>query len=155
MNKACYFYCQFYERANHKVFFKPKICRKKLYIFPEVEDHIAKQSPTELTELGFLVLETSNLLLRRMNTTKHKKDMQFWKKRISHNVRALPELLWGDGEHTSQLIIRKLNEEDLEFLRFKISKVIQTLFSYEENDRALFKMEQIHAYFEKWDWIKR
>ncbi|WP_186668770.1 hypothetical protein [Sporosarcina sp. BP05] len=137
------------------MFFNSKICRKKLYIFPEVEDHIAKQSSTELIELGFLVLETSLLLLRRMNNSNDKKKMQFWRKRISHNVHALPELLWGDDEQTSQLIIRKQSEEDLEYLRFKISKVIQTLFSFEENERALFKMEQIHMYFEKWDWIKR
>ncbi|MCZ2260647.1 hypothetical protein [Sporosarcina sp. G11-34] len=84
------------------MFFKPKICRKKLYIFPEVEDHIAEQSLTELIELGFLVLETSLILLRKMNTGNYKKDMQFWRKRISHNVHALPELLWGDGQHTSQ-----------------------------------------------------
>lgn len=81
--------------------------------------------------------------------------MQFWKQRISHNVNVLPELLWAEGDQANQLIIRKQSEEDLELLRFKISKVIQTLFSFEENDRALFKMEQIHAYFGKWDWIKR
>jgi len=137
------------------VFFKTKICRKKLYIFPEVEDHIAKQSPIELIDLGFVVLETSLLLLRRMNTFNYKKDMQFWIKRISHNVHALPELLWGHGEHASQLIIRKLNEEDLEFLRFKISKIIQTLFSFKENNQALFNMEQIYIYFGKRDWIRR
>jgi len=81
--------------------------------------------------------------------------MQFWKKRISHNVNALPELLWEEGEQTNQLIIRRQCKEHLELLRFKISKIILTLFSFEENDRARFKMELIHAYFGKWDWIKR
>ena len=33
------------------MFFKTKICRNKLHIYPEVEVHIAKQSPTELIEL--------------------------------------------------------------------------------------------------------
>lgn len=135
--------------------FKTKASRNKLYIFPEVEGHVANQSPTELIELGFIVIETSLLLLRRMNTRNYKKDMQFWMKRISHNVHKLPELLWEEGEQTNQLIIRKLSEEHLELLRFKISKIIQTLLSLEENDRAIFKLEQIHMYFEKWDWIKR
>ena len=137
------------------MFFKPKICRKKLYIFPEVEDHIAKQSPTELIELGFLVLETSHLLLKRINSQNYKKGMQFWMKRISQNVNALPDLLWEEGKQTNHLIKRKLNEDHLELLRFKISKIIQTLFSFEENDSGRFNIEQIHAYFGKWDWIKR
>lgn len=137
------------------MFFKPKICRKKLYIFPEVEDHIAKKSPAELIELGFLVLETSHLLLKRINSENYKKDMQFWMKRITQNVNALPELLWEEGEQTNHLIKRKLNEEHLELLRFKISKIIQTLFSFEENDSGRFNIEQIHAYFGKWDWIRR
>ena len=137
------------------MFFKTKICRHKLYIFPEVEDYVANQSPTELIELGFLVLETSHLLLRRINTRNYKKDMQFWMKRISQNIHKLPELLWEQGEQTNKLIIKKQSEGDLEFLRFKISKIIQTLFSFEENNHALFKMEQIHTYFGKWDWVKR
>jgi len=136
------------------VVFRSKPCRKKLYIFPEVEVHIAKQSPAELIELGFIVLETSLLLLKRINTRNYKKDMQFWKKRISHNVNAFPELLWAEGDQINQLIIRRQNKEHLELLRFKISKIIQTLLSLEENNRALFKIEQIHAYFGKWDWIK-
>jgi len=149
------FLLPFYEGGIHEMFFKTKICKNKLYIYPEVEVHVAKQSPFELIELGFLVLETSLLILRRMNTRNYKEDMQFWMKRISNNVNALSELLWAEGEQANQLIIRKQNKEHLELLRFKISRIIQTLFSYEENDRALFKMEQIHAYFGKWDWIKR
>lgn len=137
------------------MFFKTKICRNKLYIFPEVEVHISNQSPTELIELGFLVLETSHLLLKRINSRNYKKDMQFWIKRISHNVHKLPELLWEEGELTNQLIIRKQSKEHLELLRFKISKIIQTLFSFEENDSGRFNIEQIHAYFGKWDWIRR
>ncbi|PID03779.1 hypothetical protein CSV67_03830 [Sporosarcina sp. P2] len=137
------------------MFFKTKICRNKLYVYPEVDDHVAKQSPPELIELGFLVLETSLLLLRMMNTRNYKKDMRFWLKRISHNVHALPELLWEEGEYANQLKIRKQNKEYLELLRYKISRTIQTLFSFEENNCALFKMEQIHVYFGKWDWIKR
>ena len=45
------------------MFFKTKICRNKLHIYTEVEVYIAKQDPVELIELGFLVLETSLLLL--------------------------------------------------------------------------------------------
>lgn len=137
------------------MFFKTKICRNKLYIYPEVEVYVAKQSPQELIELGFLVLETSLLLLRMMNTRNYKKDMRFWLKRISHNAHALPELLWEEGEYANQLKIRKQNKEHLELLRYKISRTIQTLFSFEENARVLFKMDQIHLYFGKWDWIKR
>ncbi len=40
------------------MFFKTKTCRNKLHIYPEVEVHVAKQSPAELIELGFVVLET-------------------------------------------------------------------------------------------------
>ncbi len=49
----------FTEGRNRIVFFKTKICRNKLYIYPEVEAYVAKQSPAELIELGFVVLETS------------------------------------------------------------------------------------------------
>ena len=41
------------------MFFKTKICKNKLHIYPEVEVHVAKQSPTELIELGCLVPDTS------------------------------------------------------------------------------------------------
>ena len=56
---------------------------------------------------------------------------------------------------SNQLMLRKQNKEHLELLRFKISRTIQTLFSFEEDDRAPFKMDQIHEYFGKWDWIKK
>ena len=137
------------------MFFKTKICRNKLYIYPEVEVNVAKKSPPELIELGFLVLETSLLLLRMIDTKKHKKDMKFWMKRISHNAHSLPELLWEEGELSNQLVIRNQNEEHLELLRYKISSTIQTLFSFEEDYRAPFKLDQIHEYFSKWDWIKK
>jgi len=137
------------------VFFKTKNCRNKLYIYPEVEVQIAKQNPAELIELGFVVLETSLLLLRMMDTQTFKKDMRFWVKRISYNANALPELLWEESEHANQLMIRKQNKEHLKLLRYKISRTIQTLFSFEENHRAPIKMEQIHVYFGKWDWIKQ
>jgi len=137
------------------VFFKTKICRNKLYIYPEVEARVAKQNPTELIELGFVVLETSHFLLRMMDTQTFKKDMRFWVKRISHNAHSLPELLWEEDEHANQLMIRKQNKEHLELLRYKISRSIQTLFSFEEDSRVPFKVEQIHEYFSKWDWIKK
>ena len=108
------------------MFFKTKICRNKLYIYPEVEIHVAKKSPPELIELGFLVLETSHLLLMMIDTKKHKKNMKFWMKRISHNTHSLPELLWEEGELSNQLVIRNQNEEHLELLRYKISSTIQT-----------------------------
>ena len=131
------------------MFFESETSRNKLYTFPEVEEHIANQSPTELIELGFLVLETSLLLLRRIDTKKHKKSMKLWMKRISHNAYSLPELLWEEGELTNQLVIRKQNEEHLELLRYKISRTIQTLFSFEEDDRVPFEINQIHEYFGK------
>ena len=136
------------------MFFKTKICRNKLHIYPEVEAHVAKLSPAELFELGFVVLETSLLLLRMLDTQNYKKDMRFWVKRISHNANALPELLWEEGE-SNQLMLRKQNKEHLELLRYKISRTIQTLFSFEEGHRAPFKMDQIHEYFSKLDWIKK
>ena len=136
------------------MFFKTKICRNKLHIYPEVEAHVAKLSPAELFELGFVVLETSLLLLRMLDTQTYKKDMRFWVKRISHNANALPELLWEEGE-SNQLMLRKQNEEHFELLRYKISSTIQTLFSFEEDYRAPFKLDQIHEYFSKWDWIKK
>ncbi|QUW20907.1 hypothetical protein JSQ81_13910 [Sporosarcina sp. Marseille-Q4063] len=137
------------------MFFKTKICRNKLYIYPEVEARVAKQSPTELIELGFVVLETSHLLLRMMDTRKYKKDMRFWVKRISHNADVLPELLWREGKRSNQLVIRNQNNEQLQLLRYRISRTIQTLFSFEEDDRAPFKINQIHEYFGKWDWAKK
>ena len=118
------------------MFFKTKICRNKLHIFPEVEVHVTKQSPAELVEMGFVVLETSLLLLRMLDTQAYKKNMRFWVKRISHNANALPELLWEEGEHANQLMIRKQNKEHLELLRFRITRTIQTLFSFEEDHRA-------------------
>ena len=89
------------------MFFKTKICRNKLYVYPEVEVYISKQSPAELIELGFVVLESSLLLLRMLDTQAYKKDMRFWVKRISHNANALPESLWEEGEQSNQLMIRK------------------------------------------------
>ena len=118
------------------MFINTKIYRNKLYIYPEVEVQIAKQSPTELIELGFVVLETSLLLLRMLDTQTYKKDMRFWVKRISHNANALPELLWEEGEHANQLMIRKQNKEHLELLIFRITRTIQTLFGFEEDHRA-------------------
>jgi len=149
------FLLSFYGRGNRIVFFKTKICKNKLYIYPEVEAHVAKQNPIELIGLGFLVLETSLLLLRMLDTQNYKKDMRFWVKRISHNTNALPELLWEEGEQSNQLKLRKQNKEHLELLRYKISRTIQTLFSFEEDHRAPLKMDQIHEYFSKWDWIKK
>ena len=126
----------FLRKESRKLFFKTKICRNKLHIFPEVEVHVTKQSPAELVEMGFVVLETSLLLLRMLDTQAYKKNMRFWVKRISHNANALPELLWEEGEHANQLMIRKQNKEHLELLRFRISRTIQTLFSFEEDHRA-------------------
>ena len=123
------------------MFFKTKICRNKLHNYPEVEVHVAKLSSAELIELGFVVLETSLLLLRMLDTQNHKKDMRFWVKRISHNADALPELLWEKGEHANQLMIGKQNKEHLELLRYKIWRTIQTLFSLEEDSRVPFKLD--------------
>ena len=92
------------------MFFKTKICRNKLHIYPEVEVHVAKQSPAELIELGFVVLETSLLLLRMLDTQNYKKDMRFWVKRISHNANALPELLWEEGEHVKSTDDKKTEQ---------------------------------------------
>ena len=89
------------------MFFKTKIWRNKLHIYPEVEVQIAKQRPVELIELGFVVLETFLLLLRMLDTQNYKKDMRFWVKRISHNANVLPELLWEEDEQSNQLMIRK------------------------------------------------
>ena len=122
------------------MFFKTKICRNKLYIYPEVEFHVAKQNPTELIELGFVVLETSLLLLRMLDTQNYKKGMRFWVKRISHNANALPELLWEEGEQSNQLMIRKQDKEHMELLRYKISRTIQTLFSFEEDSHVPYQI---------------
>ena len=131
------------------MFFKTKICRNKLHIYPEVEVHVAKQSPTELIELGFVVLETSPLLVRMMDTQNYKREMRFWVKRIFHNANALPELLWEEGEQSNQLMIRKQNKEHLGLLRYKISRTTQTLFSFEEDSHVPFKINQIHDDFGK------
>ena len=40
----------FKEGGNHKVFFKTKTCRNKLYIYADVEVHVAKQSPVKDVE---------------------------------------------------------------------------------------------------------
>ena len=64
-------------------------------------------------------------------------------------------IIWEEGEQINQLKLRKQNKEHLELLRYKISRTIQTLFSFEEDHRAPFKMDQIHEYFGKWDWIKK
>ena len=92
------------------MFFKTKICRNKLHIYPEVEAYVTKLSPAELVELGFVALETSLLLLRLLDTPKHKKDMRFWVKRISHNANALPELLWEEGKQSNQLVVKKTEQ---------------------------------------------
>ena len=149
-----HFYCLFTEGRNQNVLFKTKVCRNKLYIYPAVEVQIAKQNPAELIELGFVVLETSLLLLRMMETQTFKKDMRFWVKRISYNANALPELLLEESEHANQLMIRKQNKEHLELLRYKISRTIQALFSFEEDNCVPLKLDQIHEYFSKWDWKK-
>ena len=44
------------------MFFKTKICKNKLHIYPEVETHVAKQDPTELIELGLPKRERCILL---------------------------------------------------------------------------------------------
>ena len=111
-----------------------------MHIYPEVEAHIAKLSPAELVELGFVVLETSLLLLKMLDTQNHKKDMRFWVKRISHNANALPELLWEEGEQSNQLMIRKQDKEHMELLRYKISRTIQTLFSFEEDSHVPYQI---------------
>ena len=116
-----------------------------------MEVHVAKQSTTELIESGFVVLETFHLLLRMMDIQTFKKDMRFWLKRISHNANALPELLWGEGEQSNQLMIRKQNKEHLKLLRYKILRTVQMLFSLEEDPCAPFKLDQIYDYF----WIKK
>ena len=77
--------------------------------------------------------------------------MRFWVIRISHNANALPELLWEEGKQSNQLVIRKQNKEHLELLRYKISRTIQMLFSFEEDNRVLFKLDQIDDYF----WMKK
>jgi hypothetical protein len=137
------------------VFFKSKTSRNKLYIFPEVEGYIANQNPTELIKLGFLVLDTSLLLLRMMDTQTSKKNMRFWIERISRNANSLSELLWKEGERLNQLMIRKQNKEQLQLLRYKISRTTQTLFSFEENNLASFKLDPIHEHFGKWGWARK
>ena len=36
LNETCYFYCLFTKGGRCKVFFKTKVCRNKLHIYPEV-----------------------------------------------------------------------------------------------------------------------
>ena len=57
--------------------------------------------------------------------------MKFWVKRISHNAHALLELLWEEGEESNLLVIIKQNKEKLQLLRYKITRTIQTFFSFE------------------------
>ena len=86
-----------------------------------------------------------------LDTQDHKKEMRFWVKRISYNANALPELLWEEDEQSNQLMLRNHNKEHLELIRYKISRTIQTLFSFEEDSRIPFKLDQIHDY----SWIKK
>lgn len=135
------------------MFFKTKTCRNKLYIYPEVEIYVEEQSPSELYELGSLILETSHLLLSILDTRNDKKDMRFWNERISQNANSLLELLSVEKEHVDQQIIKR-NNDQLQSLRYNISRTIQTLFSFEEYDQSLFKMNRIHEYFGKNEWLK-
>ncbi|MCM3711041.1 hypothetical protein [Sporosarcina luteola] len=135
--------------------FKTKVCSKKLHIYPEVEAHVAKQSPAELNELGFLVLETSNLLLKTLKTKNYSKKIGFWIQRISYNVHRLPELLWEESDQSNHLKIKQQSKEDLELLRHRISRTLHTLFSFKESKRMPFKMDSIYEYFGKWDWKKK
>ena len=45
-------------------------------------------------------------------------------------------IIWEEGEQSNQLMLRKQNKEHLELLRYKISRTIQTLFSFEEDSRV-------------------
>ncbi|WP_262173244.1 hypothetical protein [Saccharococcus sp. Marseille-Q5394] len=135
--------------------FKTKVCRNTLHIYPEVEAHVAKQSPAELNELGFLVLQTSIQLLRTLETKNYSKKMGFWIQRLSHNAYSLPELLWEESDQSNHLKIKQQNKEDLELLRHRISGTLHTLFSFRESKRMPFKMDSIYEYFGKWDWKKK
>ncbi|MBO1914688.1 hypothetical protein J4G37_58925, partial [Microvirga sp. 3-52] len=101
---------------------KTKVSKNKLYIYPEVEVYVGKQDPAKLIELGFLVLGTSLLFLRMMDTQISKKNMRFWIERISRNANSLSELLLKEGERLNQLMISKQNKEQLQLLRYKISR---------------------------------
>ena len=70
--------------------------------------------------------------------------MRFWVKRMSRNTNAVSEFLGEEVEQSNQLMIRKQNKEHVELLRYKISRTIQTLFSFEEDSHVPFKMDQIH-----------
>lgn len=84
--------------------FKTKVCRNVLHIYPEIETHVAKQSPAEINELGFLVLQTSNQMLK---TKDYSKKMGFWIQRISHDVYRLPELLVEESDQSNQLKVKQ------------------------------------------------
>lgn len=137
------------------MFFKTKVCRNRLHIYPEVEALVAKQSPAELIELGFLLLETSILLLKTLETKNYSKKMGFWIQRISYNVHRLPELLWEESDQSNHIKIKQQSKEDLELLRHRISRTLHTLFSFKESKRMPFKMDSIYEYFGKWDWEKK
>ena len=47
------------------MFFKTKICRNKIHIYPEVEVHVAKQNPTEFIELDYLVLLNTEISYKK------------------------------------------------------------------------------------------
>jgi hypothetical protein len=143
------------EGGNHKVFFKTKVCRNKLYIYQEVETHVAKQSPAELNELGFLVLQISIQLLRMLKTKNYSNKMRFWIQRISHDVHRLPELLWEASNQKKHLNLKQQSKEDLDLLRHRISRTLHTLFSFKESKHTPFKMDSIYEYFGKWDWKKK
>ncbi|MFS0689006.1 hypothetical protein AB1K89_07180 [Sporosarcina sp. 179-K 8C2 HS] len=137
------------------MFFKTKVSRNKLHIYPEVEAHVAKQSPAELNELGFLVLQTSIQLLRTLKTKNYSKKMRFWIQRISHDVQRLPELLWEVSDQSNHLKVKQQSKEDLQLLRHRISRTLHTLFSFKDTKRTPFKMDSIYEFFGKCDWKKK
>ena len=60
------------------MFFKTKICRNKLHIYPEIKVHVAKQSPVELIELGFLVPETPSYFEYRVYPSRNLLQEKAW-----------------------------------------------------------------------------
>ena len=52
------------------MFFKTRICRNKLHIYPEVEVYIAKQSPVELIALDCLYHESCLCFKVHVNLTR-------------------------------------------------------------------------------------